>query len=230
MTTIHVIDVVRRTTMPDLKRQSATTVVNMDTLKQLAEVVKSQIVLNQEETNVNHTNVKGKLKWNNNGEESDSHSSQSSQSSQSSSDHVSMWNSTSSPITTDMLINGKKVIMEVDAGAAVSIIGERKLKALFPDVKVRKSDILLKTYTSEPIEVIEEIEVEVHYQQQTQKLVLVVVAEEGPVLLGRNWLKHVILDWALIGRINSKQISKMEILLKKYPDVFIGSSYCEIIR
>ena len=121
MTTIHVIDVVRRTTMPvnaDLKRQSATTVVNMDTLKQLAEVVKSQIVLNQEETNVNHTNVIGKLKWNNNGEESGPHSSQSSQSSQSSSDHVSMWNSTSSPITTDMLINGKKVIMEVDTGRA----------------------------------------------------------------------------------------------------------------
>ena len=117
---------------------------------------------------------------------------------------------------------------------AVSIIGKRKLKALFPDVKVQKSDILLKTYTSEPIEVIEEIEVEVHYQQQTQKLVLVVVAEEGPVLLGRNWLKHVILDWALICRINSKQISKMEkypdVFIQKYPDVFIGSSYCEIIR
>ena len=59
-TTICVIEVVRQTTMPviaDLKRQSATIVVNTDTLKQFAEVVKSQIVLNQEETNVNHTNV-----------------------------------------------------------------------------------------------------------------------------------------------------------------------------
>ena len=61
---------------------------------------------------------------------------------------------------------------------------------------------------------------EVQYLQQTQKVVLVVVAEDGPVILGRNWLKHVILDWAHIGSITSKQTSKMETLLKKYPDVF----------
>ena len=46
------------------------------------------------------------------------------------------------------------------------------------------------------------------------------MVEDGTVLLGRNWLKHVILDWAHIGRITSSKPVKWRKLLKKYSEVF----------
>ena len=139
----------------DLKRQSATIVVNTDTL--IKAVCRSSKVTDcpkpgRDERKSYKRHSTGKLKWINNEEESDSHSSQSS------SDHVSMFtlqNSTSSPITTDVLINGKKVIMEVDTGAAISIIGGRKLlkasavsKSESSEVRYFTQDIHLQTNRS----------------------------------------------------------------------------------
>ncbi len=47
--------------------------------------------------------------------------------------------------------------------------------------------------------VVGEMTVEVRYGMQIQQLPLVVVAGEGPSLLGRNWLRVVKLDWCQIG-------------------------------
>ena len=50
------------------------------------------------------------------------------------------------PVCIKMLINGKKVSMELDTGAEVSIISEKTSEEIFPEEKLRPSDLKLKTY------------------------------------------------------------------------------------
>ena len=53
------------------------------------------------------------------------------------------------PVEVQVTVNGKQLTMEVDTGAALSIISESTRKAVFPDEKLRPSNIVLKTYTEE---------------------------------------------------------------------------------
>ena len=76
--------------------------------------------------------------------------------------------------------------MEVDTGAAYSVISNVTYKASFSDIKLRKSDVLLKTYTNERIRVIGQLNANVAYSQQKAALVLLVVAGKGPALIGRD--------------------------------------------
>lgn len=41
--------------------------------------------------------------------------------------------------------------MEVDTGAAISIVSEQRLKKVLPHAEIQESDVKLKTYTSEQI-------------------------------------------------------------------------------
>ena len=50
------------------------------------------------------------------------------------------------PIYVQMLINDKRLSMEVATGAEVSIILEKTREEIFPDEKLRPSDLKLKTY------------------------------------------------------------------------------------
>ena len=93
-----------------------------------------------------------------------------------------------SPIQIPLKVEGKPLTMELDTGAAVSIISEATRRAMFRQLKLRKSTIVLKTYTDEPMQVIGQLHVHVQYGSQTQPLVLIVVAGDGPSLFGRNWL------------------------------------------
>ena len=125
----------------------------------------------------------------------------------------------SPPITVELIINGKEIEMEVDTGAAVSIMGEKTVQEMFPEVQLKKSDIVLKTYTAESMEVVGEIDVEVEYQGQTEKLVLVVVSGNGPTLLGRNWLQVIKLNWNQIAHTRLDQVKCLDALLAKFSDV-----------
>ena len=47
--------------------------------------------------------------------------------------------------------NGKPLKMEIDTGAALSIISEETRRKIFPDEPLHDSSIILKTYTGERI-------------------------------------------------------------------------------
>ena len=66
---------------------------------------------------------------------------------------------------------------------------------LFPGTTPKKVNVALKTYTNERMTVMEELLVQVMYKQQCEHLAIAIVAEYGPSLLGRNWLKHIRLEW-----------------------------------
>ena len=74
--------------------------------------------------------------------------------------------------------------MEVDTGAAVSFISQQDYKSNFSYYKLRKSDVILKTYALEMMNVVGEITVYVSYQDQEVELDLVVVKGARPALLG----------------------------------------------
>ncbi len=59
----------------------------------------------------------------------------------------------SHPITVEIMVNNKTLEMELDTGAAVSIISEEARQKLFSGVPLQKSPVALRIYTGEPMEV-----------------------------------------------------------------------------
>ena len=123
-------------------------------------------------------------------------------------------------ITVTMLLNGKELDMEVDTGATLSVISEATRQANFSKQTLHPSNLVLKTYTDECMEVKGTLNMRVQYGQQKQKLVLVVVAGNGPSLLGRNWLKYIRLDWNNIFAIRTAKMRPLNTLLQRYQALF----------
>ena len=87
---------------------------------------------------------------------------------------------------------GKKVRMEVDTGASVSLISQSTQKSLFPTAILQHSNIKLQSYTRHSIPVIGMMKVQVKYGGYEGSQVLHVVDGCGPALLGRDWIR---LNW-----------------------------------
>ena len=64
--------------------------------------------------------------------------------------------------------------------------------------------------------------VDVQYLTQRKPLTLLVVAQEGPPLLGRNWLEHWKLDWKNIATVYSNQETSLSLekVLSSNGDIF----------
>ena len=100
------------------------------------------------------------------------------------------------PIRYQLTLDGIPVWMELDTGAEVSVLPESTYLSLFPEKALTKSAAVLKTYTGESIPVIGELEVDLQYQSQSLTTRLMVVATDGPALLGRDLLMQIKLDWS----------------------------------
>ena len=93
-------------------------------------------------------------------------------------------NSNSKPIELDVEVQGKTISMEMDTGAAVSLISEETYQKFFSDVSLQK-DIPVMGHT----------EVLVKYNHQEENLLLLVVKGDGGSLFGRNWFSCISLNW-----------------------------------
>ena len=123
-------------------------------------------------------------------------------------------------ITIEIMMDGKSIIMEVDTGAAVTIIGRKTFKQHYKaqqEPELRKTSDVLRTYTGQQIHVEGVADVSIETNGQTKTLQLMVVPGDGPSLLGRIWLHEVKLDWSSINRCGMTLIGD---LLKKYSNVF----------
>ena len=118
-------------------------------------------------------------------------------------------------------LDGKPVSMEIDTGAAVSIISENTQKSLFPTASLTVPTVRLRTYTSKPIRVVGQMSVEVKYQGYRDRHTLYVVEGKGPSLMGRDWLSQITLDWVSIRAVGCNE-SKPDVgkLIEKYAKVF----------
>lgn len=98
------------------------------------------------------------------------------------------------PITVEVEVNDKPLVMGLDPGSAVSVISEQTQRRLFPQTALKPTTVLWQTYTREPMVVAGEMTAKVQYKAQFCTPPLLVVAGKGPTLLGRDWLRHLQLD------------------------------------
>ena len=68
-------------------------------------------------------------------------------------------------IKVDMELNGTNVSMILDTGASVTLISRKTWKEKFPNVKLDKSEVLLKTYSGEHLQVLGQTQMLVDYEQ-----------------------------------------------------------------
>ena len=130
-------------------------------------------------------------------------------------------NRSSEPYQVTIQINGKPVIMEIDTGAAVSIISSQSCKSLFPKTTLQKPTVKLRTYMAKEMPVLGQLTVDMKYGDYEGTLTLYVFEGSGPCLLGRDWLQYIRLDWANIRAVYlNKSQNKVNILIQKYPEVF----------
>ena len=120
-------------------------------------------------------------------------------------------------------INDKSLTMELDTGVDVSIVSEMAYHTLLPGTDLQPLPVPFRTYTGERMKVLGQVPVTVRYEHiLATDLPLVVVAGDGPSLFGRNWLKHIQLNWKKIGTVvlSSGTTQELSCLLKEYQDIF----------
>lgn len=115
------------------------------------------------------------------------------------------------------MVEGERLTMEINTGAALSLISEATRKHLWPHKRLLPTTAWLKTYTGEPLQVRGSMLARVQHSSHQAQLPLLVVQGEGPSLLGRDWLEHLRLDWQQIHQLNC---TSLENVLQKHVRVF----------
>ena len=77
--------------------------------------------------------------------------------------------------------------------------------------------VKLHTYTGEPLAVKGSMMAKVCYGDKEVKLYLLVLTDDGPSPLGRDWLQHLMLDWQ---QFNKLQCEALQQILQRHEDVF----------
>ena len=97
--------------------------------------------------------------------------------------------SSAPPYRVEFEVNGRPLKMEVETGAALSVAPESAIGALLPLTELEPTNVVLHTYTGEPIPVRGVLSVSVKYGGRSYPgLKLIVIQGSGPCLMGRDWL------------------------------------------
>ena len=102
--------------------------------------------------------------------------------------------SSSQPIIISIRLNKIMVTMEIDTGAAVSVMSI----TLFNEIEggeLERSNMRLKTYTGEILQPLGIGWLEVEYNSCKLRLPIIVLSGPVPTLLGRNWLRQLDIEW-----------------------------------
>ncbi|KAJ8050962.1 hypothetical protein HOLleu_04354 [Holothuria leucospilota] len=123
------------------------------------------------------------------------------------------------PYTVVMRVKDTYINFTVDTAASVTVISETEFHKLFPDLTLEKARINLKSYSGDSIALAAETQVKVTYEDKIYMLPLVVVKGNKVALLGRNWLKHIKLQWENIFSVGHTENAVKQVL-HKYESVF----------
>ena len=134
------------------------------------------------------------------------------------------------PIMVEVGLNDCNVMMEVDTGAAVSVLSKKIYEEIggghLEDTKVK-----LKTYTGEFVCPEGIGKLNVVYDNQKRKLRIMVIDGQVPSLLGRDWLGQLKLHWDKLipfeKVVHELEIEdKIEEMKENYSGVFNGKLGC----
>lgn len=132
------------------------------------------------------------------------------------------------PLTETVNINKLPLKMEIDTGAAVSVIGVNDYKSLRLNevCQLEKTDVKLTTYTKEAIAPLGICKVNVAYKEKTYGPLDLYVLDstEATPLLGRQWLQAIKLDWQSIKAVHKIDECTVPVnvdeIKKKYSELF----------
>ena len=106
-------------------------------------------------------------------------------------------------------IEGNPALMELDTGASVSILSSSTWTRLFPGRELKRTNTVLKTFSGEQLQPIGSADVKVQYKSQSVILPILVLEGEGPDLFGRNWLKHIRIEWQSMHQVEEDKLHTM---------------------
>jgi len=136
------------------------------------------------------------------------------------------------PVMVEVKLNGQPVRMEVDTGAAVSVMSLSCFERVrSSNQQLRKSELKLKTYTGEIVSPEGVGEVSVEYRDQKMELPITVVGGHVPNLMGRDWLGLLKLKWEELFPQRAP-VQKLDVsgtvaeLVKEFPEVFSEKLGC----
>ncbi|KAL2077680.1 hypothetical protein ACEWY4_027184 [Coilia grayii] len=131
-------------------------------------------------------------------------------------------NAASSMIIIRPRIEGQLIDMELDTGAAVSLISRELYETKFGHLGLRNTDVVLKTYTGELLQPEGMLKVWVKLNRQKARLPLYVVKGTSPPLFGREWLRNIKLDWREIKTVRTghKANDSLKNVLNRHAEVF----------
>ncbi|XP_054259367.1 uncharacterized protein K02A2.6-like [Macrosteles quadrilineatus] len=97
-----------------------------------------------------------------------------------------------------LVANDVYLEMILDTGSALTICPSEIFYEKISNLKLRPANVKLTTYSGHDVPVLGQVNVNVKYNNQQASLPLTVVSLESksqPILLGRNWLGQLRLDW-----------------------------------
>ena len=129
----------------------------------------------------------------------------------------------SQPLVGKVTINGIAVQMELDTGAAYSVITQTTYQRIAQQKSINSlepSDLRLRSYSGDNIQVYGQVPVVVRYGQQERELYVQVVAGNGPDLMGRDWLSELKVSLK-IGEVNTMEGgSSLQTVLERHSAMF----------
>ena len=136
------------------------------------------------------------------------------------------------PVMVEVTMNGKPMRMEVDTGAAVSVMNLSSFNRVKEGGELRSSKLKLRTYTGEVVSPEGIGQVDVVYQDQQFSLPITIVKGNVPNLMGRDWLAKLRLKWEELfspeRRIHMVGSTDGPVgdLVKQFPEVFTDELGC----
>ena len=100
-----------------------------------------------------------------------------------------------SPIFVNVQMAGESLRMMLDTGANVSLVPHSVWMSKWSHIPLKKSSVRLCTFSGSPIDVVGEAQLKIECNDQTICDTVVIVRGGLSPLFGRNWLKHIRLDW-----------------------------------
>ena len=124
------------------------------------------------------------------------------------------------PYEVKMWLNEQPVSMQVDTGAAQTVMTKHVFESMFSGATLEPTNVTLTGFAGSPIPVLGRMKVTAKYQEQEHTVSLLVVDVDSgrPNLMGRDWLKVFKLDWKSFATMN--MVEKADIK-KQFPEVFL---------
>ncbi|KAK2578340.1 hypothetical protein KPH14_012794 [Odynerus spinipes] len=114
-------------------------------------------------------------------------------------------------------VEGRPMRLEIDSGAAVTIVSKDFIKRWLPNVPIAKSNLKLTTYCKSIISVLGYVRVKVEYKNISKMLNMYVSDKNREPLLGREWIRQlrVQLD-ETVSSLNTNTTGALQEILQNY--------------